>query len=246
MEPCSNGTPRFNPNPSPVDASSRPDAAITDGATDGATSEGGAGIAIRGTVGEAIAMPRARAMDTRVAGNWSVAMLLDPSRSTTTSATGTFALGVSYDADGVAPLRVESVSPRRCGIGHARAGTTDVAVVAIDPAQLEALLLPVGFIVDSAKAQLVVEVEDSLRMRASNVSVTVRPGTVEGVAYDIENTRFALGAATSTQGTALLTNVDFVGPTAKVDLVLTRDGRTRSLPIYFARGCTTFVTALAP
>lgn len=248
MEPCSNGTPRFNPNPSTPDGSVVTDSGVGEaGASDAARSDGGPTVSVRGTVGEAIAMPRTRMMDTRVASGWTVQSLLDPTRTTTSSATGTFALDVVYDSAGVAPIRAETLTPpRQCAIGHGRSGSADVAVVAFEQSRLQELLAPSGIGIDIGKAQLIVEVEDSLRARVSNVSVTITPATVEGVVYDVENTRFALGMATSTQGTALLTNIDFMGPTAKVDLVLRRDGRMRAIPIYFARGCTTFVTALAP
>jgi hypothetical protein len=246
VEPCSNGTPRFGNNPPAGDASVPTDAGRSDASTD-ASSDAGPLTAVRGIVGQVNTMPRTRPTHTTAAVGWVVQSLLDPSRSTMSSMTGAFALDVPRDRDGVGPLRAESVAPpRQCAIGHARADSADVSVVALDPLRLGELVAPSGFTVDPARAQLVVEVEDSLRARVRNVSITLRPASIEGIAYDLEGDRFALGMATGTQGTALITNIEFMGTTAKVDLVLTRDGRTRTLPIYFARGCTTFVTALAP
>ncbi len=243
-EPCSTGTPRFTPGGGgDGDGSvSTSDAALTDVVSaDAATPQ-----PMRGTVAEVRSLPRVRPENTVIATGWSVRSLTDSAITPVlTDVRGTFSILAPRDSDGIGALRAQT-APNVCAIGHSRASGDDVSILSLSAARIAESLAPTGFTVDPSLAHVVVEVENALRARVRGVSVGRSPGGTVAVAYDAEGGLFGILEATGPQGTAVIPNLDAPATPVKIELVLTFEMRTRRIPIYVARGCTTFVTTTAP
>lgn len=245
-DPCSLGTPRYNPPNSLPDGAVLDSGARRDGAADALDLEAGNTWTARGTVSEARALPRARPDDTAPLSNWSVQSLLDPALGAAmTDARGAFTALAMTDREGVAPFVARLALPSQCAVGHGRVGVDGLTIIAASAARIADELAPTGITVDPSLAHLVVEVEDAARRRVSGVTVQRAPGDPTVTAYDVDGS-FGVVDGTGSFGTAIIPNLDAPVEGAKVELVLTRQGRARRSPIYLARGCTTFVTALAP
>jgi hypothetical protein len=250
---CSNGTPRFNPNPSTTDsgtAGSGDSGARTDaGTSDVVVVDGSAlrEVSVRGSVGEVRVLPRSRPEDTVVAVGWDVSALLGTGAvSVRTDMRGVFTVIGRVDADGAIPLRALSSPAGQCAIGGAPSVTEDGTVLSVSAIRVAEALAPTGITVDSRLAHVVVEVEDALRTRVRGVRVSRSPGGPVAVAYDVDGRIFGIVDVTGPLGTAVIMNLDAPAEPSRIEVVLERDGRARRLPVYVTRGCVTFVSALAP
>lgn len=249
MEPCSAGTPNFPTNPGVVDAGSADGALADAGGSDSASASeaGTTSNVVRGSVGEVRVLPRARPENTVVAASWQVRSLLDSAMMpATTDINGAFALQTVIDAEGIGPIRATPTTPGQCAIGHFRSSSEPVSVLSVSAARLAEAMAPTGITVDPSLAHVVVEVETSLRARVRGARVTRSPGGVVVVGYDVDGALFGVVDSTGPQGTAILPNFDAPAVPAKIELVIEYQSRLRRVPVYLARGCTTFVTALAP
>lgn len=216
-----------------------------DASSDGSTSD--AGTNVTGSVAEVRAIPRTRAENTVLAANWTVRSLLDDALAPATSTmAGTFSVGAAADSEGIVPLRASTTAPAQCAIGHRRAPGEEVAVLSLSAARIAEALAPTGITVDTARAHVVVEVENGVRARVRDVRVGRSPGGVVAVAYDNDSGFFAVSSGTGPQGTAIIPNLDAPAMPAKILITVELAGRVRSIPAYVARGCTTFVSALSP
>jgi hypothetical protein len=247
-EPCSTGTPRFPNDPGRVDAgpidTGVSDAAVTDSAAvDSATSSG----VVRGSVGEVRVLPRARAENTVLAVGWQVRSLLDNAMMpSSTDVNGAFSLATLVDAEGIGPIRATPVTPGPCAIGHFRSTSEPVSVLSVSASLVAESMAPTGITIDPALAHVVVEVESSLRTRVRGARVTRAPGGAIAVAYDVDGALFGVVDSTGSQGTAIIPNLDAPAMPVKIELVIEYQSRLRRLPVYVARGCTTFATVLSP
>jgi hypothetical protein len=245
MEPCSTGTPRFpnvpgDPDAGPLDSGVR----AADASADSAATTS---VAIRGTVGEVRALPRIRAENTVAVAAWSVRSLIDNAMMPVlTDARGGFTLTAPRDDERIAPLRAVPPTPGQCAIGHFRSDGEDVSILSVTPARLAEAMAPTGITVDPSLAHVVIEVENALRARVRGVRVVFAGGPTPLVAYETDGALFGILQSSGPQGTAIVPNLDAPALPVKTQVVLSFEGRMRSIPIYVARGCVTFITALAP
>lgn len=248
MDPCSTGTPSFANDPGRIDAGSI-DSGVRDSAVhDGASVESRASSRlVRGSVGEVRALPRVRTEHTVVAMGWQVRSLLDQTMMpSSTDTNGAFSLAAVIDDEGIGPIRATPVTPGPCAIGHVRSMSEPVTVLSASASLLAESLAPTGMTVDPALAHVVVEVESALRTRVRGARVTRAPGGAVAVAYDVDGASFGVVDSTGSQGTAIIPNLEAPAIPAKIELVIEYQSRVRRLPVYVARGCTTFATVLSP